>query len=131
MLTGSFSSFLASFLHSSHPSHEVTNNEYRFYFNLLIKTIGLHRYLVKYIYSTLLHVLAFHFLVLLFSRSPISYGPLTGEACAVVPILHLYKTGQNSSAQRHLVNSEPYSLFFFVIFFSLKKHVKSIREKCG
>lgn len=46
---------------SLHPSYEVTDNEYRFDLNLTIKTLGLHRYLVKYIYSTLSHVLAFTF----------------------------------------------------------------------
>lgn len=110
-----------------------------FYFNLMIKTIGLHRYLVKYIYSTLSHVLAFHCSCLfVFSQSfssavpPVSYSSLCGEACAVVPILHLYKTGQNSSAQRHLVNSKPFTVCFFpfyVFFFSFKKHVKSIQRK--
>lgn len=85
MLTGSFSSFL---LHSLHPSHEVTNNEYKFYFNLMIKTIGLHRYLVKYIYSTLSHVVAF-LLILLFSSFPccfhtaLSLPPsLQGSVCS-------------------------------------------------
>lgn len=62
MLTGDHS--LPSFLSTVflRPSHEVTNNEYRFYFNLMIKTIGLHRNLVKYIYSTLSHGLTFSFL---------------------------------------------------------------------
>lgn len=124
MLTRSFSSFLPSFrLHSLHPSHEVTNNEYRFYFNSMIKTIGLHRYLVKYIYSTLSHVVAVCFFILLLAvPSAVSVQlslSLSREACAVVPILHLYKTGQNSSARRHLVNSKPYS-FFVVFFFYLK-----------
>lgn len=98
-----------------------------FYFNLMIKTIGLHRYLVKYIYSTLSHVLAFNcscfFFFLLFSRSPVSYSSLCREACAVVPILHLYKTGQNSSAQRHLFNSKPFTVcffFHFLFFFPLR-----------
>lgn len=66
----------------------------------MIKTIGLHRYLVKYIYSTLSHVVAVCFFILLLAvPSAVSVQlslSLSREACAVVPILHLYKTGQNS-----------------------------------
>lgn len=52
-------------LHSLHPSHEATINEYSFFFNLILKTVGLHRYLGKYTYGTLLHV--FLALILVFS----------------------------------------------------------------
>lgn len=69
-------------LPSYSPSHEVTNNEYRFYFNLMIKTIGLHRYLVKYIYSTLSHGLAFHLEILPFSHPTVSYSSLQGSVCS-------------------------------------------------
>lgn len=54
-------------LHSLHPSHEATIDEYRFYFNLILKTVGLHRYLGKYIYSTPSHIFWAFTLILPFS----------------------------------------------------------------
>lgn len=125
MSTGSFSSRL----HSLHPSHEVTNNEYSFHFNLMIKTIGLHRYLVKYIYSTRLWIFSFFnnpffepSRLLLPSRS---HSP----GCAVVPMLHLYKTGQNSSARHHLVDSKPYSLFFSEVACQTERTTKNRNDE--
>lgn len=121
MLTRSFSSFLPSFrLHSLHPSHEVTNNEYRFYFNSMIKTIGLHRYLVKYIYSTLSHVVAVCFFFYpSFSRSLCCFRTalsvsLQGSVCSSANFTSV-QDWTEQYARRHLVNSKPYS--FFVVFF--------------
>lgn len=48
----------------------VTKDEYRLDFNLAIKTIGLHRNLIKYIYGTPSHGLALHREILRFSHFP-------------------------------------------------------------
>lgn len=137
VLTGSFSSFrpsFSTFLFILLMKSPITS--IGFYFNLMIKTIGLHRYLVKYIYSTLSHVLAFYFILFFFKSfflavSPISIQlSLTREACAVVPILqsvHQDRTEQQCSTPSS--HFKTIRIFFFLQFFFLKEACKIYPEK--
>lgn len=138
VLTGSFSSFrpsFSTFLFILLMKSPITS--IGFYFNLMIKTIGLHRYLVKYIYSTLSHVLAFYFILFFFKSFFLAVSPISiqlslspGKRVQQCQFYNLYiKTGQNSSARRHLVISKPYVFFFFLQFFFLKEACKIYPEK--